>query len=248
MRKLVVASLALVVALACTYPLLRQSEETSPATPRVFGTAIVPSGCPDRSVPIVRTAVTRSESMPSAQGILVSQQARSNGGNVPHGDSSNSATHHAASHKGTSGSTNASRPLREQGDIGPAFVTGNKGHDTSVMFQPGSPTLSTTHLGGHAAPPESSVPPRQPLVLIDPGSFLPPEPARDALLQQEAEELVRAINEPGFPCDSQEYRAHWDQVVNQSNQLMRARYGDLVWLAHHIHAYHQAAGREVLPP
>ena len=172
------ASLALVLALACTYSLLRQSRETSPATPRVFGPAIVPSGCPDRLVPIVRTAVTRSESMPSAQGIRVAQQARSNGGNVPPRVSSNSDTHqhHAASYKGTSGRTNASRPLRGQGDIGPALVTGNNDHETSVMIQPGSPALSTTHLGSHAALPESSVPPRQPLVLTDPGSFLPPGP------------------------------------------------------------------------
>ena len=78
----------------------------------------------------------------------------------------------------------------------------------------------------------------QPIIFTDPGSLLPDDPARDGVLQSQAEELVERINAGGLDQDSPEYREHWNHLAQRSNQLLRQQYGGRVWTAHHIQAHH----------
>ena len=87
--------------------------------------------------------------------------------------------------------------------------------------------------------------PAQPAAWADPGDLLPEDPERDLAIQQEAERLVAKINNSGLSPDSPEYRALWDASVAESDQLFRARYGQLLWVAHHNQAYHLSKASSV---
>lgn len=121
--------------------------------------------------------------------------------------------------------------LATAGDFHPE-LTGDRIEADSQPTQPSTASATEVH---------------QPIIFIDPGSLLPDDPARDAILQSQAEELVARINAGGLDQDSPEYREHWNRLAQQSNQLLRQQYGGRVWTAHHIQAHHlrSASGSSV---
>ena len=88
----------------------------------------------------------------------------------------------------------------------------------------------------------------QPAVWADPGDIVPTDPERDLAIQEEAERLVEKIANSGFPVNSEEYRVLWDASVAESDRHFRQRYGDMLWMAHHVQAHHLSAQRQADNP
>jgi hypothetical protein len=84
----------------------------------------------------------------------------------------------------------------------------------------------------------------QPVIFTDPGSLLPADPARDAMLQSQAEELVGRMNSIGLGHDSPEYLEHWNRLAQWSNRLLRQQFGGRAWTAHHIQSHHLGAASD----
>ncbi len=153
------------------------------------------------------------------------------------------------------------QPSIQSGDLNKGFV---RNSDTASLVSHSPKSSATKHfaasLGHYTNLPRDSTPflsavqspepqlsreraseAHQPVIFTDPGSLLPADPARDAALQSQAEELVEQINAAGLDHDSPEYLEHWNRLTEQSDQLLRQRYGGRVWTAHHIQAHHLSA-------
>lgn len=108
--------------------------------------------------------------------------------------------------------------------------------------------------GGHGVPGRTAITAEQ-------GSYLTPQPAAwidlgDPELPNNgnftehvttlAEEAVTRLAESGHTPGTPEYQALQAEVTADADFRMRQIYGGHVWMAHHIHSHHLAAGN--LPP
>ena len=80
----------------------------------------------------------------------------------------------------------------------------------------------------------------QPAVWVDLGEASSLTRVQQDEVQIMAESLSREITDSGLDPASPEYQQAWAQSVADSDQLFRQRYGDQVWMKHHVQAYHLA--------
>lgn len=125
--------------------------------------------------------------------------------------------------------------------------TGSRTHSVtdSKLYSRKSPVTARTTLlsktlkhTSAAQAPEIPGPLPQPAAWVE----LPDSPHLTTEQQQEiqenAEALLAKIEGSGFEPGSPEYRAFWNEAVNESDRTFRQRYGAQAWMQHHIQAHH----------